>query len=51
MTDSLFDLVDLDTRLTEISDLKGSAVVIGNSVDGEVGIDQAHLVQEALRLS
>jgi hypothetical protein len=37
------------TTRTEVTDLEGRAVVVGDGVDGEMGVDEAHLVLEALR--
>ena len=33
---------------TEVSDLEVRAIVVGDSVDGEMCVDQSHLVQESL---
>ena len=41
-----------DKLLTqEVSDLEGRAVVADNGVDGEMCVDQSHLVGEALKVS
>lgn len=37
-----------ETVRTEVTDLEGRAVVVGDGVDGEMGVDEAHLVLEAL---
>lgn len=49
--DSNIERVRRDLAHTEISNLQTSGVGAGDGVDGEMGIDKTHLVEEALRSS
>ena len=40
---------DYGVRLTEIPDLERGSVVFRDGVDGKMGVDEFHLVEEALR--
>jgi hypothetical protein len=43
-----FPIPQVEQQRTEVSDLEVGSIIVGDGVDGEMGVDQSHLVQESL---